>query len=81
MRRGERCGGIGCSSRSEWLELRCRGEEKARSLGFSGGQGVAASRRRRAETVVVGEVRRVLGGLRIGEMGARETFWDGGNGA
>lgn len=58
--------------------------EKSRSAGFSWGQSVAASRRRRSETVVVGEVRRVLGVervLRAGGAGRREPFWDGRNGA
>ncbi|RIR09476.1 hypothetical protein D2E27_19805 [Mycobacteroides abscessus] len=56
------------------------GKRKARSQeGFSG-QMIAASRRRRAETVVVGEVRQVLVGLRNGETGGREGLWDGGNG-
>lgn len=52
------------------------GKRKARSQeGFSG-QMIAASRRRRAKAVVVGEIRRVLVGLRSGESGGREPFWD-----
>lgn len=47
--------------------------------GFSVTRVFAASRRRRAETVVVGEVRRGLSvelGLRDGGLGVREAFWD-----
>lgn len=73
--------GTGCFRRSEAIEATegiSKSDGKVQVTGFSATRRFAASRRRRAETVVVGEVRRGLGvelGLQLGGSGCREPLW------
>lgn len=51
-------------------------ELKGQVEGGFGGQMFAASRRAEPQARCGGSIGRVLGGLRNGEIGAREAFWD-----